>query len=198
MIARLNGVIVSISLSHLIVDVNGVGYLVNCTTHQIKKAKIDEPVILYIETVIREDAFLLYGFESKIEQDWFQLLTNKVQGIGAKSAISMLSTLTLSELATAIQNSDVKTISRAPGVGPKVAQRVIAELKGKLPEGDFASHGVPSSSPVSLIASEAIQSLVSLGFEKTKADKAIRAAVDELGDEADIASLIRIGLSKTN
>lgn len=198
MIARLNGIIVSIGLSHLIVDVNGVGYLVNCTTHQIKKAKIDEPIILYIETVIREDAFLLYGFERKIEQDWFQLLTNKVQGIGAKSAISMLSTLTLSELATAIHNSDVKTISRAPGVGPKVAQRVIAELKGKLPEGDFTSHGVPSSAPVSLIASEAIQSLVSLGFEKTKADKAIRAAAEELGDEADIASLIRIGLSKTN
>lgn len=198
MIARLNGIVVSIGLSHLIVDVNGVGYLVSCTTHQIKKTRIDDSIILFIETVVREDAFLLYGFETKIEQDWFQLLTNKVQGVGAKSAISMLSTLTLGELATAIQHSDVKTISRAPGVGPKVAQRVIAELKGKLPEGDFTSHGVPSSAPVSLIASEAIHSLVSLGFDKAKAEKAIRAAVEELGDEADIASLIRIGLSKTN
>lgn len=198
MIARLNGIIADIGLSHLIVDVNGVGYLVACTTHEIKKAEIDKPVVLFIETIIREDAFLLYGFATKIEQDWFQLLTNKVQGVGAKSAIAMLSTLSLSELATAIQNEDVKAISRTPGVGPKVAQRVIAELKGKLPAGDFTTNGTPAAPPVGLIASEAIQSLVGLGFDKSKAEKAIRAAVDELGDTADIASLIRIGLARAN
>jgi len=198
MIARLNGTVVDIGLSHLIVDVNGVGYLVACTAHELKKAEIDKPVVLFIETIIREDAFLLYGFATKIEQDWFQLLTNKVQGVGAKSAIAMLSTLSLSELATAIQNEDVKAISRTPGVGPKVAQRVIAELKGKLPAGDFTTNGAPASAPVGLIASEAIQSLVGLGFDKSKAEKAIRAAVDELGDAADIASLIRIGLSRAN
>lgn len=195
MISRLKGTICDIELGHLVIDVNGVGYQVAVTTQEIKAAEIDKPITLQIETIIREDAFLLFGFATKIERDWFQLLTNKVQGVGAKSALAILSTLSLSELASAIQNDDAKTIARTPGVGPKVAQRVIAELKGKLPVGDLFVGSEPASVTVSLIAGEAVSALINLGYDKPKAEKAIKAAVESLGEDADITSLIRLAIS---
>lgn len=198
MISRLKGIIVDIELGHLIIDVNGVGYQVAVTANEIKAAEIDKPITLQIETIIREDAFLLFGFATKIERDWFQLLTNKVQGIGAKSALAILSTLSLSELATAIQNDDAKTIARTPGIGPKVAQRVIAELKGKLPAGDLFSGSTPVSASLNLIARQAVTGLINLGYDKPKAEKAIQAAVESLGDEADISALIRVGIKYVN
>jgi len=196
MIARLKGAVADIGLSHLIIDVNGVGYFVTCTAQDVSTAKLDAPITLFIETIVREDAITLYGFSSKTQQDWFQLLTTKVQGVGAKSAIAMLSTLSLHDLADAIQNGDVKTITRTPGIGPKVAQRVIAELKGKIPETDFTVDRSPITAPTGIIASEAVQSLVSLGFDKAKAAQAIRSAIMELGDAADISSLIRLGIAR--
>jgi len=167
-----------------------------CTAQDVSTAKMNDPIILFIETIVREDAITLYGFGSKSQQDWFQLLTTKVQGIGAKSAIAMLSTLSLNELAEAIHNEDVKSITRTPGIGPKVAQRVISELRGKVPDVSFTVDGADASTQTGVIASEAIQSLVTLGFDKNKAVHAIHSAMKEMGDMADITSLIRLGIAR--
>src|SRR3954463_16433095 len=131
MIGKLRGTIDSYGEDHVIVDVGGVGYVVHCSAHTLQRLpSVGEPVVVSIETHVREDQIRLFGFLSDVEREWFRLLQT-VQGVGTKVALSILSTLTPADLASAIALRDKATITRAPGVGPKVAERVVTELKDK-------------------------------------------------------------------
>ena len=134
MIGKLKGIIDSYGEDHIIVDVNGVGYVVHCSARTLQALPAQgEPVSLAIETHVREDQIRLFGFTSDIEREWFRLLQT-VQGVGTKVALSILSTLKPAELASAIAMRDKATVARTPGVGPKVAERVVTELKDKAPK----------------------------------------------------------------
>ena len=133
MIGKLKGTIDEIGDDHVLVDVHGVCYEVFCSSRSLgRMGSVGEAVVLFIETYVREDQLKLFGFLSALEREWFNLLQS-VQGVGAKVALAVLSTLTPSELANAIALQDKTAVSRAPGVGPKVAIRIVTELKNKAP-----------------------------------------------------------------
>src|SRR6266850_2151046 len=133
MIGKLKGIIESYGEDSIILDVNGVGYLVHCSARTLQELPAaGEPVMLAIETHVREDQIRLFGFRSDVEREWFRLLQT-VQGVGTKVALSVLSTLKPADLATAIALRDKAMVARAPGVGPKVAERIVTELKDKAP-----------------------------------------------------------------
>lgn len=123
MIGKLKGTVDEIGEDHVVLDVHGVGYVAFCSGRTLSKLSEGEAGVLHIETYVREDLIRLYGFSSKIEREWFRLLQS-VQGVGAKVALAVLSTLPASDLANAIALQDKSAVSRAPGVGPKVAQRI--------------------------------------------------------------------------
>ncbi|MGA8818329.1 MAG: Holliday junction branch migration protein RuvA, partial [Xanthobacteraceae bacterium] len=133
MIGKLKGVVDSYGEDSIILDVNGVGYLVHCSTRTLQELPgVGEPATLSIETHVREDQIRLFGFSTGIEREWFRLLQT-VQGVGVKVALAVLSTLKPADLATAIAMRDKATVARTPGVGPKVAERIVTELKDKAP-----------------------------------------------------------------
>ena len=133
MIGKLKGTIDEIGEDHVVVDVHGVGYVAFCSSRTLGRlGSPGEAVVLFIETYVREDQFRLFGFLSALEREWFRLLQS-VQGVGSKVALAVLSTLTPGEIANAIALQDKTSISRAPGVGPKVAIRIVTELKNKAP-----------------------------------------------------------------
>src|SRR4029077_11200355 len=133
MIGKLKGIIDSYSEDFIVIDVNGVGYVVHCSARTLQALPAaGEPVTLAIETHVREDQIRLFGFLSDVEREWFRLLQT-VQGVGAKVALSVLSTLKPAELASAIAVRDKAMVARTPGVGPKVAERIVTELKDKAP-----------------------------------------------------------------
>jgi Holliday junction DNA helicase RuvA len=202
MIGKLRGVIDSYGEDFLILDVNGVGYVVQCSARTLQNLpRPGEAATLAIETQVREDAIRLFGFTSDVERDWFRLLQT-VQGVGAKVALAILSTLSAGELATAIGTQDKALIGRAPGVGPKLAQRLVSELKDKAPvfghvdpavmrlSGEDEVKGAPK--PVQ----DAISALVNLGYGRPQAAAAIAASVKALGDGAQTSALIRQGLKE--
>src|SRR5690242_21245072 len=134
MIGKLKGIIDTYGEDHVIIDVNGVGYVVHCSARTLQSLPPQgDPVALAIETHVREDQIKLFGFTSDIEREWFRLLQT-VQGVGAKVALSVLGTLKASELATAVAMRDKASVARSPGVGPKVAERIVTELKDKAPK----------------------------------------------------------------
>jgi Holliday junction DNA helicase RuvA len=200
MIGKLKGIIDSYGDDHIILDVQGVGYLVHCSSRTLQALpSTGEPAVLSIETHVREDLIRLYGFESELEREWFRLLQS-VQGVGAKVALAVLSTLKPSELASAIALRDKAAVARTPGVGPKVAERIVTELKDKAPayadidpavvhlSGTLDSKRAPK--PVA----DAVSALVNLGYGQPQATAAIAAAAREAGDDAETAKLIRLGL----
>jgi len=202
MIGKLKGLIDSYGEDFVILDVNGVGYVVQCSSRTLQKLpKIGEAAALAIETQVREDAIRLFGFTSDAERDWFRLLQN-VQGVGAKVALAILGVLGPSELATAIGTQDKAAVSRAPGVGPKLAARIVAEMKDKAPAlsavdpvvarlaGEDESRGAPK--PVQ----DAISALVNLGYGRPQAAAAVAASVKALGESAETSALIRRGLKE--
>ena len=133
MIGKLKGLVDSFGEDFVVVDVGGVGYVVSCSSRTLSKLpKPGEPVALAIETQVREDSIRLFGFAADSERDWFRLLQN-VQGVGAKVALAILGILNPGELASALAMSDKTAVARAPGVGPKLAARIVAELKDKAP-----------------------------------------------------------------
>src|SRR3974390_2575862 len=137
MIGKLRGIIDSYGEDYIILDVNGVGYLVHCSPRTLQELPAaGQPAILSIETHVREDQIRLFGFMSELEREWFRLLQT-VQGVGAKVALSVLGTLTPPELASAVAMRDKAMVARDSGVGPKVAERIVTELKDKAPA--FAS-----------------------------------------------------------
>ncbi|MFN3547424.1 MAG: Holliday junction branch migration protein RuvA [Mesorhizobium sp.] len=203
MIGKLKGTLDEIAEDHCVVDVHGVGYVAYCPARTLAKLPGEgEAVVLYIETYVREDMIRLYGFGSALEREWFRLLQNNVPGVGAKVALAVLSTLTASELANAVALRDIAMVARAPGVGKKVAERIVTELRDKAPAytGEAAAamglkqdlgEGV-APAPVA----DAVSALVNLGYSRDIAANAIAAALKTAGDGADSAKLIRAGLKE--
>ncbi|HWU61181.1 MAG TPA: Holliday junction branch migration protein RuvA [Ensifer sp.] len=200
MIGKLKGTVDEIGEDYVLVDVHGVCYLAFCSARTLSKLNVGEAVVLFIETYVREDQLKLFGFATPLEREWFRLL-QVVQGIGSKVALAVLSTLTPSELANAIALQDKTAISRAPGVGPKVAIRILTELKNKAPAfaGEAANMGLKqelgegvASAPVA----DAVSALTNLGYSRDQAANAVAAALKNGGEGADSAKLIRLGLKE--
>lgn len=200
MIGKLKGLIDSYGEDFVILDVNGVGYVVHCSGRTLQKLpRVGDATVLAIETQVREDSIKLFGFDTEAERDWFRLLQT-VQGVGAKVALAILSILAASELATAIASQDKAMVARAPGVGPKLAARIVAELKDKFPafgpidptvarlSGEDAGAAAPSS------VRDAVSALVNLGYGRPQAAAAVAASVKSLGEDAETGALIRQGL----
>ena len=202
MIGKLKGIVDSYAEDHIILDVNGVGYIVACSGRTLQKLpKVGEAVALAIETQVREDAIRLFGFASDAERDWFRLLQS-VQGVGTKVALAILSILSPAELTSAIALQDKAAVSRASGVGPRLATRIVAELKDKAPSFGavdpnimrLAGEDEAKTSPKPV--QDAISALVNLGYGRPQAAGAVAAAVSALGEAAETSALIRRGLKE--
>ena len=201
MIGKLKGTIDEIDGDLVLIDVHGVCYAVSCSSRTLSRLKVGEAAVLNIETYVREDQFRLFGFITLLEREWFRLLQS-VQGVGAKVALAVLSTLSPSEIANAVALRDITMISRAPGVGKKVAERIVTELKNKAPAfAGEASAGIGfkqelgegvASGPVT----DAVSALSNLGYTREQAANAVSAALVAAGDGADAAKLIRLGLKE--
>jgi Holliday junction DNA helicase RuvA len=201
MIGKLKGKVDAIGESFCIVDVGGVGYEVQASARTLRNMKIGDEVALTIDTHVREDAIRLYGFASEVERSWFRTLQS-VQGVGSKVSLGLLGTLSPQDLANAIALGDWASVEQAPGIGKKLAQRIVAELKDKAPALSVAGMHLPSGSTAGgapaqgNIAAEAISALSNLGYQPAQASAAIAVALQELGKEADTAKLIRRGLKE--
>jgi Holliday junction DNA helicase RuvA len=199
MIGKLKGIIDSYGEDHIIVDVNGVGYVVHCSARALQALPPQgDPVALAIETHVREDQIRLFGFQEDVEREWFRLLQT-VQGVGTKVA---LSTLRPADLASAIAMRDKAMVARSPGVGPKVAERIVTELKDKAPkyaELDPAVvrlAGAVDDNRAPRPVADAVSALVNLGYGQPQAAAAIAAASRSAGEGAETAQLIRLGLKE--
>ncbi|QIG81394.1 Holliday junction branch migration protein RuvA [Stakelama tenebrarum] len=197
MIAHLTGKLVSAGADHAVIDVNGVGYLVGASARTLEALGITgDHVTVHTEMLVSEDSIRLMGFASADERDWFRLLTS-VQGVGAKVALAILSTLAPEEVQGAIARADSAMIARANGVGPKLAQRICNELKDKagVALGGGAEAGA-ASAPAAGASQDAVSALLNLGFKPAEASAAVKAADDELGAGASLDALVRLALRK--
>ena len=202
MIGKLKGIVDSYGDDWVILDVQGVGYQVHCSSRTLTALpSVGEATTLSIETHVRETEIKLFGFQGDFERDWFRLLQN-VQGVGAKVALAILGTLSPGELASAIALQDKAMVARAPGVGPKVAQRIVAELKDKAPalSGDASGTiGLQQEIGAGVAGSavqDAVSALTNLGYSSQQASAAVGAALQEAGEDAPSATLIRLGLKE--
>jgi len=209
MIGKLRGKVDAIGESHLILDVNGVGYEVQASARTLRNLKLGDDASLTIDTHVREDAIRLYGFSSEVERSWFRTLQN-VQGVGSKVALSVLGVLSTADLANAVALGNWAAVEQAPGVGKKLAQRIVTELKDKAPalsvaglgvkgaadKGEGAAAAAMAASGDGLAAAEAISALTNLGYQPAQASQAIAIAMRDLGNDADTAKLIRRGLKE--
>jgi Holliday junction DNA helicase RuvA len=202
MIGKLKGVIDSYGEDHVILDVHGVGYVVQCSARTLQKLpRAGEAAALAIETQVREDAIRLFGFASDGERDWFRLLQS-VQGVGSRVALAILGVLAPAELSSAIGLQDKAAVARAPGVGPKLAARIVAELKDKAPVfgsvdpavARLAGEDEAKAAPAAV--RDAISALVNLGYARPQAAAAVAASVAALGESAEAPALIRRGLKE--
>ena len=202
MIGKLKGLIDSYGEDYVILDVGGVGYQVHCSSRTLQALPSPgEAAVLSIETYVREDQIKLFGFRTDTEREWFRLLQT-VQGVGTKVALSILSTLRPADLASAIALRDKAMVARSPGVGPKVAERIVTELKDKAPkyaEIDPAVvrlAGAVEEKRAPQPVADAVSALVNLGYGQPQAAAAIAAAAREAGEGAETARLIRLGLKE--
>ncbi len=202
MIGKLRGVVDSYGEDWVIVDVSGVGYEVHCSARTLQSLPaVGEAATLAIETYVREDAIRLYGFASDLEREWFRLLQT-VQGVGARVALAVLGVLKPGDLATAIALQDRASLARAPGVGKRVAERIVAELRDKAPEyssadpsvvhlqEDLAEHRAPRA------VADAVSALTNLGYAQLQASAAVAVAARAAGEGASAEQLIRAGLKE--
>lgn len=195
MIAHLNGHLAATGIDHAVIDVNGVGYLVGASAKTLAAlGALGEFVTVHTEMLVSEDSIRLMGFASAEERDWFRLLTS-VQGVGAKVALAILSILSPAEVQTAVARADAAMIARANGVGPKLAQRIVNELKDKA-GGIALGGGAGAAVPASGAANDAVSALLNLGFKPAEASTAVNAASDELGPGASLDALVRLALRK--
>lgn len=198
MIGKLKGRVDGVEEDHVILDVNGVGYLVHCSARTLSALPAaGEAAVLFIETYVREDQIRLFGFGTPGEREWFRLLQS-VQGVGAKTALGVLSTLPPAALAEAVARGDKASIARAPGVGPRTALRIATELKDKLP-GGIALDVLPAGAGSGGAApggpqADAVSALVNLGYGQPQAVAAVIAAARSAGEGASAETLIRLGL----
>ncbi len=199
-IGKLKGIVDSYGEDFIILDVQGVGYVVHCSARTLQNLPpVGEAAMLAIETHVREDMIRLFGFRSDTEREWFRLLQT-VQGVGAKVALGLLSALDPGALASAIATGDKHAVARGPGVGPKLAQRIVSELKDKAPA--FASidpavirlaDSVERDDAPRAVA-DAVSALVNLGYARPMAAAAVAAAMKQAGDATEAKTLIRLGL----
>lgn len=198
MIGKLSGIIDSIQGSHVILDVKGVGYVVTCSARTLRQIGANgTAAVLHIETQVREDAINLFGFADSDEQDWFKLLTT-VQGVGAKVALSILSAVSPEQLAGVIAAQDKSALTAADGVGPKLALRLVTELKDKVPA--FAGSKAPKTGAgvtalPNSAASDAVSALINLGYRRAEAFAAVASALHDK-PAARLDELIRLGLAE--
>ena len=201
MIGKLKGVVDSVEEEALILDVNGVGYLVSASSRTLRAIPaLGQPTELLIETYVREDAIKLFGFLTAGERDWFRLLQS-VQGVGAKVALGILGALSAEALSTAVARQDKAMMARAPGVGPKLAARLVLELKDKAPAmsvADFvhAEASLERAPKLAKAAEDAVLALVGLGYAQAQAAAAVARISAQLGPAAETAALIRAGLKE--
>ena len=202
MIGKLSGIIDSFDQNHIILDVGGVGYLVHASNRTLSRiGQTGDTASLLIETQVREDAITLFGFADAGEQQWFKLLTS-VQGVGAKAGLSILSVCPPDKLTTAIMAQDKAMLTQADGVGPKLATRILTELKDKAGKIDLGqpSNSVKyqdiasSSSEDSLISDDAVSALINLGYSRSDAYSAVMRAKDQAND--NLSDLIRLALKE--
>ena len=202
MIGKLKGMIESYGEDFIILDVGGVGYLVHCSARTLQELPAaGQPAALAIETHVREDQIRLFGFLTDVEREWFRLLQT-VQGVGTRVALSVLGTLRPADLASAIALRDKSMVARAPGVGAKVAERIVTELKDKAPA--YAAvdpavirlSGAVEDKRAPQPLADAVSALVNLGYGHPQAAAAIAAASRAAGEGADAARLIRLGLKE--
>jgi holliday junction DNA helicase RuvA len=203
MIGSLKGVVTAIGEDAALIDVNGVGYVVQAGSRTLSRLSVGEAAMLSIETHVREDAIKLFGFSSEEERGWFTHLQS-VQSVGAKVALNILDTLSTNDMADAISLQDKASFARANGVGPKLAARIVQELAGKAPPRGFLAHAPLASTtkgPV-LVAGgsgargEAVSALVNLGIDPTTAGRAVATAMKTFGDDPPTADLIRAALKE--
>lgn len=193
MIAHLKGTLAATGADHAVIDVGGVGYLVGASAKTLEKlGMVGDPVTIHTEMLVAEDFIRLMGFASADERDWFKLLTH-VQGVGSKVALAILSILAPDELRTAVAHADSAMIARANGVGPKLAQRIVNELKDKA--GIVLGAGA-AAAPAGGAPADAVSALLNLGFKPAEASNAVSAANDELGAGATLDALVRLALRK--
>jgi Holliday junction DNA helicase RuvA len=198
MLARLRGTVEDIGLDAILIDVGGLGYPVLVSTRTRAGLSIGEPATLLIETQIREESVVYYGFIDRAERDWFRLLTT-VQSVGGKVALNILSVFDPDRLAQAIRNEDRAQLSRADGVGPKLAIRLVTELKGKANGWSLAAGpAVAGAAPIAIggPVEDAVSALVNLGYRRPDALGAVAAAARKLGADAATGALISAGLKE--
>jgi len=201
MIGRLKGVVAAVGEGQALVDVGGVGYLIHAGSRTLARLAVGEAVEIFVETQMSESAIRLFGFVSGEERAWFARLQD-APGVGAKIALAILDTLSIPQLMDAIALGDVAGISRAHGVGKKLAERIVTEFKGKPPPmGLFVSNlGAQLSgvaTPITALAgarADAVSALVNLGYGQGDAARAVAQAARDIGDNAKEAALIRAAL----
>jgi len=207
MIARLKGLLDDVGEDWAILDVAGVGYLIFCSARTLARLPgRGEAVRMEIETHVREDHIHLYGFADIGERDWFRLLTG-VQGVGAKVALAILSVLSAEQLTQAVAAGDKAAITRANGVGPKLAGRIASELKdkvGAMTLGAAAQAGKPAAGPApapaegvaGTSADDAVSALVNLGYGRSEAFGAVARVIQNQGPDVPLGELVRVGLKE--
>jgi Holliday junction DNA helicase RuvA len=197
MIARLKGLLDSTGIDHAVIDVGGVGYLVFASSRTLQALGATGGLVsIHTDMLVAEDSIRLVGFATAEERDWFRLLTG-VQGVGARVALGILSAFSPAELQRAVATADKAMVSRANGVGPKLALRIVTELKDKV--GTVASGPLPiggAPPPAGSFAADAASALQNLGFKPAEAAGAVAAAEAELGEGATLDTLVRIALRK--
>ncbi len=200
MIGKLKGLVDGYGEDFIHLDVNGVVYEAHCSSKTLQALpQVGHATVLHIEMVVREELIKLYGFATETEKAWFNVLTT-VQGVGARTALAILSVLAPSELAGAIALQDKAMIGRANGVGPKLAVRIVTELKGKAPgvsPGDAALLGLQAAIGEGIArgpVADAVSALSNLGYSQAQASAAVARVVGKQGDSASTETLIRLGL----
>lgn len=198
MIARLKGTVEALAEGSAVIDVAGVGYLVIASGRTLARLALGDGVVLLVDTHVREDGIVLYGFLDSAEQTWFRLLTT-VQGVGGKAALSILSAVAPGELPAVITAGDKTMLTRAAGVGPKLAQRIVNELKERAQAMVVATGAVAPADALLVGTSagaDAVSALVNLGFRPADALAAIGMVATRLGGGADVDALIKAGLAE--
>lgn len=198
MIAKLKGRLDSSGIDHAVIDVGGVGYLVGASSRTLAAlGPVGEAVTVHTEMLVAEDSIRLMGFASAAERDWFRLLIH-VQGVGARVALAILSALEPADLHRAVAMGDKAMVARANGVGPKLAERIVRELKDKVGSVPVAAGGGVGLAILATggHAADAVSALQNLGFRPVEASSAVAAAEAEIGAEAGLDALVRLALRK--
>ena len=196
MIARLSGLLDDFGPDWAVIDVNGVGYLVHCSARTLDALGTrGDRVTVHTELQVSENDMRLIGFASAGEREWFRLLTG-VQGVGSKMALAVLSALTVDELQRACAGGDAAMVARAQGVGPKLAGRIVNELKDKAGGLPSAAGAAIAAAPAGSASQDAVSALQNLGFKPNIATQAVARAIEELGDGAGLNDLVRVALKR--